>query len=98
MVERRIAMNTIWTKEFWKATLVRLIRTFLTTILGVWTAGQLITTVDWKQALLAAASATVYILILCLLSGLPEVKEGSIEDKQELPEGYFEEEKEVEDE
>lgn len=68
-------MNTIWTKAFWKATAVRMIRTFLTTILGVWTAGQIITEVDWKQALLAAASATVYILILCLLSGLPEVKE-----------------------
>lgn len=89
-------MNTIWTKEFWKATAVRLIRTFLTTILGVWTAGQLITTVDWKQALLAAFSATVYILILCMIQGLPEVKEEpmTIEDKPELQSNYFEEEKE----
>ena len=87
MVERRRQMNTIWTKEFWKATLVRLIRTFLTTILGVWTAGQIITDVDWKQALLAAASATIYVLILCMIQGLPEVKSDlpiiDVEDKDE---------------
>lgn len=61
-------------KTFWKATAIRLIRTFLTTILGVYTADTLITDVDWKAALLAAFSATVYILILCIISGLPEVE------------------------
>lgn len=62
-------------KQFWKATVVRLIRTFLTTILGIWTAGTLITDIDWKATLLAAFSATVYIFILCIVAGLPEVKE-----------------------
>ena len=66
---------------FWKATLIRCARTFLTTILGVWTAGELITDVDWKAALLMAASSTIYIFILCLLAGLPEVPE--IEDEEE---------------
>ena len=61
-------------KAFWKATAVRLVRTFLTTILGVWTAGTLITDVDWKTTLLSALSATVYILIVCIVGGLPEVK------------------------
>lgn len=61
-------------KVFWKATAVRLIRTFLTTILGVWTAGTLITDIDWKATLLSAFSATVYILIVCIVGGLPEVK------------------------
>ena len=61
-------------KVFWKATGVRLIRTFLTTILGVWTAGTLITDIDWKATLLSAFSATVYILIVCVIGGLPEVK------------------------
>ena len=60
-------------KTFWKATGIRLIRTFLTTILGVWTAGTLITDIDWKATLLAAFSATVYILIVCVIGGLPEV-------------------------
>lgn len=61
-------------KAFWKATLIRCIRTFLTAILGVWTAGTLITEIDWKSTLLAAFSTTVYIFILCIVRGLPEVK------------------------
>lgn len=65
----------LYKREFWKATVIRLIRTFLTTILGVWTAGQLITDIDWGTTLLSAGSATVYIFILCLAQGLPEVKE-----------------------
>ena len=72
--------------DFWKATLVRCARTFLTTILGVWTAGELITDVDWKAALLMAASSTAYIFILCLLAGLPEVPEG--DDEEEGAEDY----------
>lgn len=66
--------------DFWKATMIRCARTFLTTILGVWTGGELITDVDWRAALLMAFSSTVYIFILCLLAGLPEVPE---EDEEE---------------
>lgn len=60
-------------KEFWRATAIRCIRTFLTTILGVWTAGMMITDVDWKTTIMGAVSATVYIFITCLVAGLPEV-------------------------
>lgn len=63
----------VWSKEFWKATAIRCARTFVTTILGVWTGGQLITDIDWKTTLLSAVSATAYIFILCLSYGLPEV-------------------------
>lgn len=62
-------MNT-----FWKATGIRCLRTFLTTILGVWTAGTLITDIDWKATLISAISTTVYIFIVCVVGGLPEVK------------------------
>ncbi len=62
------------TLQFWRYTLIRCIRTFLTTILGVWTAGTLITDVDWKTTLLSAFSATIYILIVCIVGGLPEDK------------------------
>lgn len=64
----------IMTKEFWKALGIRCIRTFLTTILGVWTAGTLITDIEWKATLLSAFSATVYIALLSIVSGLPEVQ------------------------
>lgn len=63
-------MNSI---EFWKAAGVRALRTFIQVILAVWTAGQLITEVDWKMVLLSAFSAAVYSLLTSILAGLPEV-------------------------
>ena len=60
-------------KEFWKAALIRALRTFIQVILAVWTAGQLITEVDWKFVLLSAASSAVYSLLTSLLTSLPEV-------------------------
>lgn len=61
-------------KEFWKATGIRCLRTFISTIMGVWTADKLITEIDWKVTLLAAVSTTVYIFLACVLAGLPEVE------------------------
>ena len=63
-------MNNI---EFWKAAGIRAIRTFIQVILAVWTAGQLITEVDWKFLLLSAFSSAVYSLLTSVLAGLPEV-------------------------
>lgn len=59
--------------EFWKAAGVRAVRTFIQVILAVWTAGQLITEVDWKFVLLSAFSSAVYSLLTSILAGLPEV-------------------------
>jgi hypothetical protein len=42
-------------------------------ILAVWTAGTLITDVDWKMLLLSAVSASIYSVLTSLLTGLPEV-------------------------
>lgn len=60
-------------KEFWVAALIRAARTFIQVILAVWTAGQLITEVDWKFLLLSAFSSAVYSLLTSVLAGLPEV-------------------------
>lgn len=60
-------------KDFWKAALIRAFRTFLQVILAVWTAGQLITDVDWKFLLLSAFSSAVYSMLTSILAGLPEV-------------------------
>lgn len=73
--------------EWIRATAIRCARTFFTTILGVFTADTLITEVDWKAALLAAISATVYILILCIVAGLPEVDDTKIYKKHYTNEG-----------
>lgn len=60
--------------EFWKAAAIRAFRTFLQVILAVWTAGQLITEVDWRFLLLSAASSAVYSMLTSILAGLPEVQ------------------------
>lgn len=64
-------MNNI---EFWKAAGIRALRTFIQVILAVWTAGQLITEVDWKFLLMSAFSSAVYSMLTSILSGLPEVQ------------------------
>ncbi len=61
-------------KEFWVAALIRAFRTFLQVILAVWTAGQLITEVDWRFVLLSAFSSAVYSLLTSILAGLPEAQ------------------------
>ena len=61
-------------KQVWKATAIRAIRTFLQVVLAVWTAGTLITEVDWKMLLLSAVSASIYSVLTSLLTGLPEVE------------------------
>ena len=60
-------------KEFWKATGIRALRTFLQVVLAVWTAGTLITEVNWKMLFLSAVSASIYSVLTSILTGLPEV-------------------------
>lgn len=67
--------------EWVRATAIRLVRTFLTTILGAFTADTLATEVDWKTALITAGSATLYVLLLCIVAGLPEVDDKKIYKK-----------------
>ena len=62
-------------KDFWVATGVRCARTFLTSVLSVWTAGTLVTQIDWPATLLIAGSNTALIFIMCVYAGLPEVDE-----------------------
>lgn len=69
-------IERIKNSKFIMSTAIRCARTFLTTILGVWTAGTVITEVNWQTTLISAVSATVYIFITCLVGGLPEIKEG----------------------
>jgi hypothetical protein len=80
-------------KEFWKAAGIRAFRTFLQVILAVWTAGQLITEVDWKFLLLSAFSSAVYSLLTSVLAGLPEVSlQNTLYDLDNDPEEFEEDE------
>lgn len=62
-------------EKFWIATGIRCARTFLNSILLVFTPGVLITDIDWKYLLLFSFSETLGIFLLCLVKGLPEVDE-----------------------
>ena len=85
--------------EFWKAALIRAARTFLQVILAVWTAGQLITEVDWKFLLLSAFSSAVYSMLTSILAGLPEVNlQNTLYDLDNDPEDDDDEEFEEYDE
>lgn len=79
-------------KAFWKSALVRMARTFLQVVLGMWTASTLITQVDWKLVLLSAVSSAIYSLLTSLLAGLPEV------DYVAQDNGYAEDDEDDEDE
>lgn len=68
-------INRIKNSKWVKSTAIRCARTFLTTILGVWTVGTQITDIDWRVTLLSAVSTTFYIFLTCLVAGLPEVDE-----------------------
>ena len=68
-------VNRIKNSKWARATAIRCARTFLVTILGVWSGGTLITQVDWKTTLVSAFSATALIFLTCLYNGLPEVDE-----------------------
>jgi len=87
-------------KDFWKAAGIRAIRTMIQTILAVWTAGTVITDVDWKTTILATVSAGIYSLLTSILAGLPESKRADIElTEEEVQDAELEaEEKEAEHE
>ena len=81
--------------EFWKAAFWRALRTFIQVILAVWTAGQVVTDVNWKFVFISAGSAAIYSLLTSILAGIPEVKlEKTLYEREIFPEPDEEEETE----
>lgn len=62
--------------DFLRSAIIRAVKTFFQTILGMWTAGAVITQMDWKTILLASVSASLYSLLTSIVGGLPEVSYG----------------------
>ena len=79
------------TKDFIRASLIRAVKTFFQTILGLWTAGALITQLDWRMVLLSAASAAVYSILTSIVTGLPEVTYPMELTDEEVAEAWTEE-------
>ena len=55
----------------YKEVCFRALKTTLQTILGMWTAGALITELDWKSILIASISAGAYSLLMNIIPLIP---------------------------
>lgn len=65
----------MFTVDFWKATLVRAIRTFAESMLAfIGTGAIVLKDVDWLAALSAGALGFVLAVLLALATGIPEAK------------------------
>ena len=68
-------MTQMFTVDFWKATLVRAIRTFAESMLAfIGTGAIVLKDVDWLAALSAGALGFVLAVLLALATGIPEAK------------------------
>lgn len=64
----------IFSKQWWKAALVRAVKTFAQATLATITVGQTFAEVNWLNAFSVAGVAAV-ISLLTSVAGLPEVKD-----------------------
>ena len=68
-------MIQVFTKEFWKATLIRAIRTFAESMLAfIGTGAIVLKDVDWLAALSAGGFGAICAVLLALATGIPEAK------------------------
>ena len=61
------------TKEFWKAALIRAVRTVAQTAVAMIPAAAMITEVDWLAVLYTSALAGIASILTSVATGLPEV-------------------------
>lgn len=72
-------MNNLTNKSWWKAALVRAIKTAAQVALGMLTVGMAASEVDWVNLASVSAVAAVYSLITSL-AGLPEVQDEPVDE------------------
>ena len=60
------------TKTFWKAALIRALRTFCQAAVAVIGSAALLSEVNWLQCLSASALAAVLSILTSIATGLPE--------------------------
>ena len=59
--------------KFWKAALIRALRTFCQALLSVIGVSMVMSDVDWMRALSAACLSAILSLLTSVATGLPEV-------------------------
>lgn len=61
-------------KDFWKASLIRAIKTIAQTALSMLTVGQAVLDVDWLNVISVSAVAGLISILTSIATGLPEVE------------------------
>ena len=61
-------------KSFWKAAIVRMVKTIAQTALSMLTVGQAVLDVDWLNVISVSAVAGLISLLTSIATGLPEVE------------------------
>lgn len=71
-------MNNLTSSKWWKAALIRAIKTAAQVALGMITVGMAASEIDWLNVASVSAVAALYSLITSL-AGLPEVDDGPVD-------------------
>lgn len=73
----------MFTWEFWKATLIRAVRTFAEAMLAyIGTGAIVLKDVDWLAALSAGGFGAICAILLALATGIPEANSKAKEEKE----------------
>lgn len=72
-------MNNLTSAKWWKAALIRAIKTAAQVALGMITVGMAASEIDWLNVASVSAVAALYSLITSL-AGLPEVDDAAVDD------------------
>lgn len=72
-------MNNLTSSKWWKAALIRAIKTAAQVALGMMTVGMAASEIDWLNVASVSAVAALYSLITSL-AGLPEVDDAAVDD------------------
>lgn len=72
-------MTNLTSSKWWKAALIRAIKTAAQVALGMMTVGMAASEIDWLNVASVSAVAALYSLITSL-AGLPEVDDAAVDD------------------
>lgn len=72
-------MSNLTSSKWWKAALIRAIKTAAQVALGMITVGMAASEIDWLNVASVSAVAALYSLITSL-AGLPEVDDAAVDD------------------
>lgn len=77
-------MSKLKSKDWWEAALIRAIRTFCQTFIGLVGVGAAMEDVDWIRTISVSVVAMILSVFTSIATGLPETKDKQDEDYEDL--------------